>query len=258
MELELSTPNKICLYKTKRDALAIITNWRSYGIGKKCYEGYIILNNYDGTPYLIERSWDHNGVWLDNYGVSDFNIINKCDSIEPFTAKIIYDVLYDEFVELSYRKQLLDAYSKNPFFDAQTGIILSFIGEESNANPDLESNVVSDKEANKKGEDLKIEKEFASFNKALLIPFLYTLVAVLVLPILLDFTFKYALAMHLYAPNDDVTTFWYYVVLIFAAVIDVAYIVLGGFSITVMALYVFVKLSRTKVVKKLKKDIDEQ
>lgn len=252
MELKTSTPNKIYLYKTTRDALAIITNWRNSGIDNKCYEGYIILNNYDGTPYLIEKSWNQYGVWLDSNEVTVFNIIGECESIEPFTAKMIYNVLYDKFVELGYSKQLLDEYSKSPFFDAQTGMVLSFIGEACNANPDLESNAVSDKKTNKKGECPKIDKEFASFNKALLIPFLYTLVAVLVLPILLDFTFKYALAMHLYAPNDDVTTFWYYVAFIFAVVIDVAYIVLGGFSITVMALYVFVKLSRTKVAKKLR------
>lgn len=250
MELLLSGPQHIQLYKTTLDEIAVITNRINLSTDNKRYEGYIIFKDHNGKPYLSSRAWDEFGVYLDCHTISNFNIIGKCESIAPNTAAEIKDACYEAFIKEGFEGKAISLL-RYSYFNSDTGEIISYV------EPQAALEEKQLKESEIEGES-EIEKEFASFNKALLIPFLYTLVAVLVLPILLDFTFKYALAMHLYAPNDDVTTFWYYVVLIFAAVIDVAYIVLGGFSITVMALYVFVKLSRTKVVKKLKKDIDEQ
>lgn len=245
MELLLSGPQHIQLYKTTLDEIAVITNRINLSTDNKRYEGYIIFKDHNGKPYLSSRAWDEFGVYLDCRTISHFNIIGKCESIAPNTAAEIKDACYEAFIKEGFEGKAISLL-RYSYFNSDTGEIISYV------EPQAALEEKQLKESEIEGECPKIDKEFASFNKALLIPFIYTLVAVLVLPTLLDFTFKYALSMHLYAPNDDVTTFWYYVAFIFAVVIDVAYIVLGGFSITVMTLYVFVKLSRTKVAKKLR------
>lgn len=250
MELLLSGPQHIQLYKTTLDEIAVITNRINLSTDNKRYEGYIIFKDHNGKPYLSSRAWDEFGVYLDCHTISHFNIIGKCESIAPNTAAEIKDACYEAFIKEGFEGKAISLL-RYSYFNSDTGEIISYV------EPQAALEEKQLKESEIEGES-EIEREFdTGFKKALLIPFIYTLVAVLLVPILSYFTFKYALSTHLSEPDNTVTTFWYYVALVSDVFVSTVYKTLGGLSIIVMALYFFDKLSQTKEAKKLKENVDK-
>lgn len=252
MELKTSTPSIIYLYKTKDNSLAVITYSNTFvGDDDTQYTGYIISKNGEGIIEINEGSWNEQGKYLNNVTYEHLNIVDKCTSVKPYSPSKIYNICSEMFEKLGYSKQLLLTYD-NAVFDSNTGAVVSSLHKLTNTKLEVETKEETEKEE----EEFDIKKEFPAFN-VLIVPFLFTLLTVLFTPILIEFTFKYALEMHLHAPNDAVTTFWYYVALVFAVIINSAYTMIGGISITVLAFYFFQRTSTIRDKQRIKKESEK-